>query len=153
MKQILLLTTFLAVGFAVFAQSGSAQKVKWNFSSKKINDKTYEVRLSASIDGNYHIYAQNVGVDGPVPTTFKFNKNPLVTLSGNVKEEGKIIKKHEEVWDGNVSYFEKKVEFVQLVQLKSKVKTNVGGTVEFMVCDDKQCLPPSEVNFKIDIGG
>lgn len=153
MKQILLLTTFLTVGFAVFAQSGSAQKVKWNFSSKKINDKTYEVRLSASIDGNYHIYAQNVGVDGPVPTTFKFNKNPLVTLSGNVKEEGKIIKKHEEVWDGNVSYFEKKVEFVQLVQLKSKVKTNVGGTVEFMVCDDKQCLPPSEVDFKIDIGG
>jgi len=94
-----------------------------------------------------------VGVEGPVATSFTFNKNPLVILNGKVKEEGKIIKKHEEVWGGNVNFYEKKVEFVQLVQLKSKVKTNVGGTVEFMVCDDKQCLPPSEVNFKIDIGG
>lgn len=153
MKHFLLLTVLTAMSFSVFAQSGSAQKVKWNFSSKKINDKTYEVRLSAMIDGNYHIYAQNVGVDGPVATAFKFNKNPLVVLNGKVKEEGKLIKKHEEVWAGDVSFYEKKVEFVQLVQLKSKVKTNVGGTVEFMVCDDKQCLPPSEVNFKIDIGG
>lgn len=153
MKPILLLITFLYTGFTVFAQSGSAQKVKWNFSSKKVNHKTYEVRLIASIDGNYHIYAQNVGVEGPVATSFKFNKNPLVVLNGKVKEEGKQIKKHEEVWDGNVNYYEKKVEFVQVVQLKSKVKTNIGGTVEFMVCDDKQCLPPSEVNFKIDIGG
>ena len=153
MKQIILLTAFWVVGIAGFAQSGSAQKVKWNFSSKKMNDKTYEVRLIASIDGNYHIYAQNVGVEGPVATSFKFSKNPLLVLNGKVKEEGKIIKKHEEVWNGNVNYYEKKVEFVQLVQLKSKVKTNVGGTVEFMVCDDKQCLPPSEVNFKVDIGG
>lgn len=153
MKHFLLLTTSLFIGLIAFAQSGSAQKVKWNFSSKKLNDKTYELRLSAIVDGNYHIYAQNVGVEGPVATSFTFNKNPLVILNGKVKEEGKIIKKHEEVWGGNVNFYEKKVEFVQLVQLKSKVKTNVGGTVEFMVCDDKQCLPPSEVNFKIDIGG
>ncbi|MCC6290202.1 MAG: sugar transporter [Chitinophagaceae bacterium] len=153
MKRIFFLTVLLFAGMAVFAQSGSALKVKWSFSSKKINDKTYELRLSAMVDGNYHIYAQNVGVDGPVATSFTFNKNPLVTLSGKVKEEGKIVKKHEEVWNGNVNFYEKKVDFVQLVQLKSKVKTNVGGTVEFMVCDDKQCLPPAEVNFKIDIGG
>lgn len=153
MKHSFFLITFLFLGFGSFAQSGSAQKVKWNYSSKKVNDKTYELRITASIDGNYHIYAQNVGVDGPVATSFRFNKNPLVILSGKVKEEGKLIKKHEEVWDGNVNYYEKKVEFVQLVQLKSKVKTNIGGTVEFMVCDDKQCLPPSQVSFKIDIGG
>ena len=153
MKHFSLLIVLTVAVFSVFAQSGSAQKVKWNFSSKKINDKTYEVRFSATMDGNYHIYAQNVGVEGPVATAFKFTKNPLVVLNGKVKEEGNMIKKHEEVWDGNVNYYEKKVEFVQLVQLKSKVKTNVGGTVEFMVCDDKQCLPPSDVNFKIDIGG
>jgi thiol:disulfide interchange protein DsbD len=153
MKQFFLSAVFLFGTLAVFAQSGSAQKVKWNFSSKKINDKTYEVKLSAEVDGDYHIYAQNVGVDGPIATSLTFNKNPLIILSGKSKEEGKIIKQYEKVWGGNVNYYEKKVAFVQLVQLKSKVKTTVGGTVEFMVCDDKQCLPPSEVNFKIDIGG
>jgi len=138
-----------------FAQQGSAKMVKWNFTSKKINDKTYEVHFSAVIDGKFHMYAQNVGVEGPLPTTFTFTKNPLISFNGKVKEVGNLIKKHEDVWGekGTVNYFERTVDFVQVVQLKSKAKTNVGGKVEFMVCDDKQCLPPAEVNFKIDIGG
>jgi len=137
----------------IFAQDGSARMVKWDFTSKKIDDKTYEVRIAATIEGNFHIYAQNLGIEGPVPTTFTFVKNPLVILNGKPKEVGKIIKKHEEVWGGDVSFFEKKVDFIQIVQLKSKVKTNIGGKVEFMVCDDKKCLPPSEVSFKVGIGG
>jgi hypothetical protein len=154
MKRVLGLVIILfSLHTSVFAQQGSAKMVKWNFTSKKISDKTYEVHFSAMIDGRYHIYAQNVGVDGPVPTSFTFTKNPLITFSGKVKEIGKVVKKHEAVWDGDVNYYEKMVEFVQTIQLKSKVKTNVGGKVEFMVCDDKQCLPPSEVDFKIDIGG
>lgn len=136
-----------------FAQNGSAKMVKWDFTSKKINDKTYELRFTAVIDGNFHIYAQHLGVDGPVPTSFVFTKNPLVVLHGKPKEVGKVIKKHEEVWGGDVSFYENKVDFVQTVQLKSKVKTNVGGTVEFMVCDDKKCLPPAEVSFKVPVGG
>ncbi len=154
MKRIFSLTIILfSVYSTVFAQQGSAKMVKWNFTSKKISDKTYEVHFSAMIDGRYHMYAQNVGSEGPVATAFTFTKNPLITYNGKVKEVGKVIKKHEEVWKGDVSYYEKMVDFVQTVQLKSKVKTNVGGKVEFMVCDDKQCLPPSEVDFKIDIGG
>ena len=127
--------------------------VTWNFASKKISDNTYEVRMSALVNGNYHIYAQVVGVDGPVPTSFKFVKNPLIVVDGKVKESGKLIKKREEVWGGNVNYYEKSVEFVQVVKLKGKVKTNLAGTVEFMVCDDKQCLPPAEVEFKVNVGG
>lgn len=152
-KRFLGAFTLMMVTGVILAQDGSARMVKWDFSSKKINDKTYEVRFTATIDGNFHMYAQNLGIDGPVPTTFTFAKNPLVILNGKPKEVGKIIRKHEEVWGGDVSFFEKKVDFVQTVQLKSKVKTNIGGTVEFMVCDDKKCLPPSEVNFKVAIGG
>jgi thiol:disulfide interchange protein DsbD len=33
--------------------------VQWNFSSKKIDSNTYEVHLTASIEGNWHIYSQN----------------------------------------------------------------------------------------------
>ncbi len=142
----------LAFAFA-FAQGGSAKMVSWNFESKKIGDNIYEVRMTASINGNYHIYAQNVGVDGPVPTSFKFARNPLIAVDGKIKEMGKLVQKHEEVWGGNVNYYEKTVDFVQVVRLKGKLKTNLAGTVEFMVCDDRQCLPPSEVEFKISVGG
>lgn len=153
MQRIILFIIVLFSFNVVFAQSGSARMVNWGFASKKITDDTYELRFTADISGKYHIYAQNVGVDGPVPTSFTFTRNPLVDINGKVKEIGKMVKKHEEVWGGDVNYYENKVEFVQLVKLKRKVKTQIGGTVEFMVCDDKECLPPSEVPFKVSIGG
>ena len=54
--------------------------------------------MTATIGANYHMYAQNAGVEGPLPTTFKFVNNPLAGLDGKVKEDGKVIKKKEEVW-------------------------------------------------------
>jgi thiol:disulfide interchange protein DsbD len=152
MKNILL-ASFLFLNFGtLLAQSGSAKQVDWSFSSKKIADKTYEVKLTAIIKGNFHLYAQQLGVEGPVPTSFVFTPNPLFSLTGKVKEKGKLIKKFESAWDGSVSYFEKKVEFIQIIKCKANVKTNLSGEVEFMVCNDAQCLPPAKVPFKVAIG-
>lgn len=141
----------LFAGFISMAQSD--KMVQWKYEVKKIADKTYEVHMTANINGNYHMYAQKVGVEGPLPTTFSFTKNPLITLQGDVKEVGKLIKKHETVWEGNVNYYEKSVDFVQVVKLKANVKTNLAGKVEFMVCDEKQCLPPGDVEIKVNVGG
>lgn len=80
---------------------------------KKIADKTYEVHLTATLNGDWHIYSQNVGVDGPIPTTFTFTKNPLLAFDGKPGEVGKMVKKNEEVWGGEVRYYENKVDFVQ----------------------------------------
>ena len=143
MKKTLLTLTGLFTFFIVFAQTGSAKQVKWTFSSKKVADNTYEVKLTANISGDFHIYAQQAGVDGPVPTTVNFASNPLITLNGKIKEQGKMIKKYESAWSGNVNYYEKTVDFVQVVKLKTKAKTNVNGKVEFMFCNDNLCLPPS----------
>jgi hypothetical protein len=46
-----------------------------------------------------------------------------------------------------VKYFSEKVEFRQKVRVMSAKPVEVKGYVEFMCCDDKQCLPPTEVNF------
>jgi thiol:disulfide interchange protein DsbD len=70
-----------------------------------------------------------------------------------VKETGKKIKKNEPIWGGNVNYYEKSVTFVQVVKLKANVKTNLAGKVSFMVCDEKQCLPPADVDIKVSVGG
>ena len=143
----LLVTMISAVSLAQ-----SSKEVKWSFSSKKIADKTYEVVLTAVVNGSWHIYSQNVGVDGPIPTAFTFTKNPLLAFDGAVKENGKLIKKNEEVWGGEVRYYENKVEFVQKVKIKGG-KTKVAGKVEYMVCNDEKCLPPAETDFSIAIGG
>lgn len=151
MKHLFTLLSVLMITTIVSAQS--AKQVKWTYTAKKIADKTYEVHITATMNGNWHIYAQNVGVEGPIPTAFTFTKNPLLTLDGKPKEVGKVIKKKEEVWGGVVNYYEKSVNFIQIVKVKGNVKTNIAGKVEFMVCDDHQCLPPSEVDFNVNIGG
>lgn len=151
MKHLYTLFLCCIAGGAILAQS--SKQVQWTYSAKKLADKTYEVHLRADIGANYHLYAQNVGVEGPVPTTFTFIKNPLTTLEGKPKESGKVIKKKEEVWGGNVNYYEKNVDFIQVVKLKGNIKTSLAGNVEFMVCNDSQCLPPSKIDFSVNIGG
>lgn len=144
---------FLSLSLSGFAQMGSAKQVSWAFSAKKIGDKKYEVKMTATIAGNYHLYAQVAGVEGPIPTTITFTPNPLLTMDGKPLEQGKKITKMEEAWGGKVNFYEKTVTFVQVVNAKTKAKTSLNGKIDFMVCDDELCLPPAEVPFKIAIGG
>jgi DsbC/DsbD-like thiol-disulfide interchange protein len=142
-----LMTVFSAVSFAQ-----SDREVEWTFTAKKIADKTYEVHMTANINGDYHIYAQDGG-DGPVSTSFTFKKSPLLLLEGEVKEVGKVKKVYEDAFKSQVKYYEGTVTFVQVVKLKGNAKTNLAGSVEFMVCNAHECLPPATVNFSIPIGG
>ncbi len=153
MKKIFLLSSIiLSVGFL---SAQSSKEVQWVYNAKKIADKTYEVHMTASINGDYHLYAQHQHISGdfgPVPTTFTFTKNPLLVLDKQIKEVGKQISKHEGVWKGDVNYYEKTVDFVQVVKLKANAKTDLIGKVEFMVCNDRQCLPPADVEIKVNVG-
>ncbi|HTQ28189.1 MAG TPA: protein-disulfide reductase DsbD domain-containing protein [Puia sp.] len=151
MKKILLASFAVSVSLGALAQS--SKQVHWAYSSKKIADKTYEVHMTATIGGDYHLYAQDAGGEGPVATSFSFTKSPLLALDGKVKESGNLIRKFESAWNHDVKYYEKTVDFVQVVKLKANVKTDLAGKVEFMVCNDRQCLPPAEVDIKVNVGG
>jgi len=146
------LLPILALLFATSVFGQSNKQVQWSFSSKKIAENTYEIHMTATVNDDWHLYAQNVGVEGPVPTSFSFTKNPLLILDKKVKEDGNLVKKKEEVWKGVVNYYENKVNFIQVVKVKGNVKTNLAGKVEFMVCNDSRCLPPSTVDFKVNVG-
>ena len=126
--------------------------VKWTYTSKKIADKTYELHMTATLDGKWHIYAQNAG-EGPEPTTFSFTKNPLVKLDDKVKEVGKLEKMYDPNFKSELKFYSSKVDFVQRVKVKSAAATVVKGTVSYMVCNDRKCLPPKEIPFSIKVGG
>jgi hypothetical protein len=154
MKEIKRITMFgLALFASGLAMAQSSKEVSWSYTTKKIADKTYEVHMTAVIGGDFHLYAQDAGGDGPIPTSFTFTKNPLSVLDGKVKEKGQMVKKFESAWNHNVNYYEKTVDFIQVVKLKSEVKTNLAGKVSFMVCNDHECLPPADVDIKVNVGG
>lgn len=128
-----------------------ANSVNWTFSVKKISEKTYELHLKATVDEPWHIYAQNSPQGGPLPTKISFSKNPLIILSGKVKEEGNMEIYHDEIFDVDVYSYTDTVDFLQTVKLKSNAKTTANGTVEFMACTREQCLTPQKVRFAIKL--
>ena len=68
---------------------------------------------------------------------------------GKMKETGKLEKKHEPLFGVDVMQYSDRVEFSQVVKLKANVKTSVDVAVQFMVCDDHQCLPPVTKKFTV----
>ncbi|MFB6455216.1 protein-disulfide reductase DsbD domain-containing protein [Chitinophaga sp. Hz27] len=147
-----LLTALALFALPILASAQIENPVNWKFSSKKINETTYELHMTATIDAGWHLYAQEAG-EGPVPTSFKITKSPLVVAQGKITEVGKLHKQFDKNFNSELKYYEGMVDFVQKVTVKSKAAVKVKGSVEYMVCDDHQCLPPKEVEFAISVGG
>jgi thiol:disulfide interchange protein DsbD len=106
--------------------------------------------MIATIEKGWHVYAQEQPKDAiAIPTSFSFNKNPLVNFDGKVKEVGKMEKYKDKVLGVTSHQYSDKVVFVQKVKLKGKAKTNVTGKLEFQTCNDEKCLPPKTVNLSI----
>jgi thiol:disulfide interchange protein DsbD len=111
---------------------------------KKGND-LYEVHVKALIQPKWHIYSVKNPEGGAVATEIKFTDGKVV---GAIKEKGKLKTTFEKEFNVNQKYFESSVDFVQMVKLKAG-NNKIMGTINYMVCNDKQCLPPKEVDFKI----
>lgn len=141
-----LLSIFL---FAVLGASAQ-DPVKWTFTSKKLANGNYEVHMIATLDKGWHIYSQTQPEDAIAqPTTFTITSNPLIEVVGKIREDGKMEKFRDNELDLSANQYSKTVSFVQTVKLKGKAKTNFTGSVEYQTCDDKKCLPPKTVNFKV----
>ncbi|WP_462221902.1 protein-disulfide reductase DsbD domain-containing protein [Ferruginibacter sp.] len=142
---------FFAIVLVMFIGVADAQgtKITWTYSAKKLAGNKYELHMIATPPVGWHIYSQNTPDGGPVPTTFKFNTNALVGRSGKVKETGKLVNYFDNNFKVNVKYFQGKVDFVQIVTVKAKIKTNVSGEIESMICNDRTCMPPTTEKFNI----
>ncbi len=139
----------------IILMMGSALKaqiltpVHWSYAAKRTGKNEAVVFLKATIDDGWHIYSQTVKDGGPVKTSFTFLPSTTYTFIGNTVEPTPITR-NEKVFNMDVSYFEKSVIFQQKVRLKTK-QTTVKGKLEYMTCNDKQCLPPEDIEFSVAI--
>jgi hypothetical protein len=147
MKHIILAFAFLAI---TFAQAQVLKPVKWESSVKKLSDTEYELIATANIDAHWHLYSQTVPEGGPIATTFTFQGNGKFLKKGNTTEEkGQTV--DDPVFGMRIKFFETKASFKQRIRLKTKEAFKISATVEFMVCDDSRCLPPTEVDLVFNI--
>ena len=131
-------------------QGQTMRPVKWTFTTEKVSGYTYALVFTATIQNHWHIYSQHIVDGGPVKTSFTFDTNPLYKLSGDVQETTKPVDKYDSTFQMKVIYFENKAVFKQLVKVPSG-KGTIKGSLEYMTCNDRQCLPPETVPFQFDI--
>jgi hypothetical protein len=123
--------------------------VRWSFGSKRISKTEAVLFMKATIDDGWHIYSQTVKDGGPVKTAFTFPSATTYSLIGNTAEPTPVTR-YEKVFSMNVSYFEKSVIFQQKIKLKNG-QVSVKGQLEYMTCNDRQCLPPEDIDFNISV--
>src|ERR1051326_7463005 len=147
------LFTFFLFSF-LFSAAQIQNPVKWKFTVNKISETEAELIFKASIEPGWHLYSQKPGNDIVIPTTFSITPTKKFSLEGKVQEITKPIKKEEAVFDNAlIVFFENNAQFRQNVKINSKEEFIIKGTLNYMSCNDRMCLPPTDVDFEFKIEG
>ncbi len=156
MKYIMTLAFLIIALFSVQAQvfstpnSQIADPITWDAKLEQKNDSIYNLIFTARLEKGWHLYSQEVDEDGPIPTTFTFNSSAnTYELIGNTKEPD-VPAIYDEVFGMDIKFFDKEAVFIQEIKVFDK-DANIEVEVEFMVCDDEQCLPPDIAPFQFSV--
>ncbi|MDN3491574.1 protein-disulfide reductase DsbD family protein [Winogradskyella bathintestinalis] len=126
------------------------EPVEWSTSTEKISETEYDLIINATIDSGWHLYSQEVPDDGPIPTTFTYVESEDYTLvNKTLEEEGHTV--DDPIFGMMIKFFGDKAEFRQRVKILNNEISVIKGEVEFMVCDDSKCLPPTYVDLNFNI--
>ena len=150
MKKIL----FIILLASIIIQGSFAQvldPVKWKFSAKKIDDKTFVLMFNATIEDGWHMYGLNIEPGGPIPTSINYNDSSIIKFLSDIQLSEKPELQFDPTFEMNVELFDHAISFSQKIQLVNPITTSFSGYVEFMACDDSRCLPPKEVEFSFTL--
>lgn len=156
MKYIMTLFFLIISLFSVQAQVFSSptsqivNPITWDANLEQVNDSIYKLIFTAKLEKGWHLYSQEVDQDGPIPTTFTFNSLPnTYELIGNTKEP-EVPAVYDEVFEMDIKFFDDEAVFIQEIKVFDK-DAMIEVEVEFMVCDDEQCLPPDVAPFQFSL--
>lgn len=123
----------------------------WSFAAVVTEGDRVEVILTAQLEEGWHLYATELPSDqGPIATSFTFTPSEAFTAGTLVEPAAK------EEYDPNFAMVVRHHSGAPVFKLPIVRRTadafTVEGELEFMVCNDKTCLPPEVVPFKIAVG-
>lgn len=145
MKRVLLALQLLLI--VMFANAQMLNPVKFSTQLKTNGTDEAEIIFHGSIQPGWHVYSTGLGGDGPISATFNTNKLEGVKLIGKLLPRGHEIEKYDNLFGMKLRYFEGSVSFVQKVKF-TKPQYTIDAYLEYGACNDQNCLPPTEVNFK-----
>ena len=145
----LFLSFFLALNLVGFSQI-PLNPATWKATYIDLPNNEGEITFTATIEKKWHIYSQRPSDAGPIPTSFSVTPSNDYVVLGKVLEENA----HEEyvkAFEAKVFVFENQAIFKQKIKRINKKAFIIKASLEFMTCNDSQCLPPKTIIFDITV--
>ena len=151
---LLIITVSFSSFSQVFTSANKEQQIEepitWDSHLEKENDSIYKLSFTAKLEKGWHLYAQDIDDEGPIPTSFTFaDAGKTYELIGETSEPN-VPTIFDEVFGMEIKYFENEATFFQTIKVLDKDAV-IEVEVEFMVCNDSQCLPPDIVPFQFSV--
>ena len=142
------LTTALFLTLVV-SLYGQDSPVEWSFSLGTSGD-TYAVLAEAEVADGWYIYSQFLDEGGPIPTSISLDGTSALQLVGDPTEAGNKISGFDEYFGMDVTKYATQASFSQGFKVAEGTE-QVVGTIRFMACTSKKCLPPTNVDIALPI--
>lgn len=128
-----------------------AQEVGWTGSVEPLSGAEYELRFEAAIPSGFHMYDMGPYEGGPNPTVITLSPEAGVELVGSVEQRTKPHRYFDQMFGMEIGTFSGKALFTQRVRLTA-AQAKVRAAIEWMICDDKSCMPPSDTELTLVVG-
>ncbi|MEE9440124.1 MAG: cytochrome c biogenesis protein CcdA [Saprospiraceae bacterium] len=152
MKFIQAILLFILISLSTQSFAQILNPVKWTMDNKQIAGNEYELKFTAKIEKGWTVYSQFTADDGPVPTELVFENIEGAKLIGKATEQGHKKEGLDKLFDVNVIKFLADEDFVMTQKIKIKDYSKpITGYLTFMTCNNKTCLPPTDVDFSFNI--
>jgi len=149
MKSVKLIVLFLLVALPAFAQR---QPVSWKAEAVKGEGNRCEIRVTGTIEGDWHIYdLTDYGSSGPNGTLLTVEAGDKVALSGEPYLVSEVHRGFDDVFGIEIGTCESPVVICQLVELLQGNEVTVPVTVEWQACNDENCIPPDECTMMVTL--
>ncbi|WP_020402374.1 protein-disulfide reductase DsbD family protein [Gracilimonas tropica] len=145
--QIKLMGIIILMLSPFFIQAQIPDPVKFSLSEAPdsvLAGEVFEVKVQASIEGNWHLYSILNDEDaGPFPTEFSAKSSNFV-IAGDVRESEADVE-FDPNFEAELGWHSSFAEFTIPVAIKTSEsgKQDLDIEVFYQVCDDKVCLPPT----------
>ena len=139
----LLMLTFLALA----VQAQILTPVKWNIKLEDSDSAEKTLVFSAKLDAGWHLYDMNLPEGGPISTSFSFENLKGAKAIGTPIASKEATTVFDEQFQMELRWFAGEVSFRQKIEVTDPKHLPVNGYVEYMACNDENCLPPEQEEF------
>ena len=148
MKSKLILLTILSfLSFQLFSQI--YDPVSWSVEKKVTGKTTADLIIKATIEKGWHLYGLNIPPDGPIATRISVENLENAKKEGTLQAKSKLIEAFDPNFDMKLNWYANEAVFVQKVSSTDPNAIYAKVLVNFMVCNDESCLPPTEEELEV----